>query len=395
MSDRFHELQSQVFKEGVDGWLIYDFRGSNALAAHLLKLPGDAHLTRRYFVWIPCQGEIVLVHSIIESGTWSNLLGDDAPVRMRAYRDHNDLNIALGEILGHSGQRIAMEYSPLGNVPYVAQVDAGTVERIRSFGVEIVSSADLLQPFLRWSAADLAAHREAAAGVAAAKDAGFALIDTRLRTGLSVDELAVQSEIARVFAERGLETDHPAIVGFGAHAGNPHYAPTAESNATLQPGQCVLIDLWAQVAGHPFADATFMGCAGTPSDELQEIWSAVRDARDAALDFLSRGYDGIEGWQVDRVARDLLTEHGYGEAFTHRLGHSIASGPLHGDTANLDDFDTHDTRKLIEGTSTSIEPGVYLPERGIGVRTEIDVYYGPGGVEVTTEIQRDLVVLGP
>jgi Xaa-Pro aminopeptidase len=392
MNDQFAALQQQVRRADLDGWLIYDFRGGNPLAHQLLGLPASAHLTRRYFAWIPRDGEPVILHSVIEGSTWRSLVGQ-ANVRLRPYTDHADLDRALGEIL-RPGQRIAMEYSPLGSIPYGAHVDAGTIERVRTFGVEIVTSADLLQRFLRWSDDDLRAHRVAAEGLTAAKDAGFRLIDARLRAGEPIDELAVQAEIGRVFAERGLITDYPAIVGFGAHAGNPHYAPTPETSAKLRPGQCVLIDLWAQVPNRPFADITWMGSAGPPSAELAAIWTAVRDARDAAVALLEKGYVGLEGWQVDRVARDILDRAGYGAAFTHRLGHNIAKGPLHGDGANLDDFDTHDTRKLTEGLATSIEPGVYLPDRDIGVRTEINVYFGPNGAEITTPCQRDLIVLG-
>jgi Xaa-Pro aminopeptidase len=201
--------------------------------------------------------------------------------------------------------------------------------------------------------------------------------------------------VQAVIEEWGLITDHPAIVGFGAHAADPHYAPNVKENATLRPGQCVLIDVWAQDPDMPFADITWMGCAGTPSTELTAIWTAVRDSRDAAVDFIrARGYANLQGWQVDRVARDLLIARGYGEAFIHRLGHNIHVTD-HGPGVNLDDFETHDTRQLLQGLLCSIEPGVYLPERGIGVRTEIDIYFAPGGnLEVTTTAQRELILLG-
>lgn len=391
ISRRLAELREQVAGADLDGWLIYDFRGGNPLATRLLGLPGNAHLTRRWFAWIPRDGQPTLLHSVIEAGTWSGLLGD-AGIRRRAYTDHADLDTALGEIL-RPGLRIAMEYSPMGSIPYGAHVDAGTVERVRGFGVKIVTSADLLQRFLRWTDDDLVGHRTAASGVMAAKDAAFALIHRRLQAGELITEYEVQSEIGRVFDSLGLITDYPAIVGFGANAGNPHYAPTADACATLRPGQCVLIDLWAQVPDRPYADVTWMGCAGPPSDNLQALWLAVRGARDAAVSLLRSGYADLQGWEVDRAARRIIDDAGYGAAFTHRLGHSIGKGPLHGDGANLDDFDTHDTRRLTPGLATSVEPGIYLPERGMGVRSEINVYFGPHGIEVTTPEQCDLIVL--
>jgi Xaa-Pro aminopeptidase len=288
-----------------------------------------------------------------------------------------------------------MEYSPNASVPFVSRVDAGTIEQIRAFGVEIVSSGDLLQRFLMLSEEELDAHRTAAACLMAAKDAGFSLVHERLQKGEPVDELTVQAAVQAVIDDWGLITDHPAIVGFGAHAADPHYAPNPDENATLRPGQCVLIDVWAQKAGMPYADVTWMGCAGAPSAELTEVWTAVRDSRDAAVALITReGYANLQGWQADRVARDLLTERGYGDAFIHRLGHNIHVTD-HGPGVNLDDFETHDTRQLLEGLLCSIEPGVYLPHRDIGVRTEIDIYFAPGGnLEVTTTLQRELIVLG-
>lgn len=392
-NERFYAMQALLAQAGINGWLLYDFRGSNPLASLLLGIPADTHLTRRWFLLIPREGTPTLLFNSIEGGAWRNLSAGTKNLTLHPYRSHTDLDSALQGLLS-AGQKIAMEYSPRGSVPYVSKVDAGTIERVRETGVEIVSSGDLLQPFLRWSDPDLAAHREASEGIMAAKDAGFRLIHERLKAGEAIDELTVQAEILSVFAHRGLITDHPPIVGFAAHAGDPHYAPHPAENATLQPGQCVLIDLWAQKAGHPYADATWMGCAGEPSEKLSEVWETVAAARDAAVRFLQAAYPGTQGWEADKVARDIITAAGYGEAFTHRLGHDIAAGPLHGPGANLDDFETHDTRLLTPGLATSIEPGIYLPEQGIGVRSEINVYYGPDAIQITTPVQRSLFVLG-
>jgi Xaa-Pro aminopeptidase len=394
---RLELMRQQVIAAGIDGWLLYDFRGGNPLAASLIGLPPEAHLTRRYFLWVPRKGQPILLVNGIEAGNWRTYLslmdGGDT-VQVRPYSGHVTLQEALGAVL-KPGLRIAMEYSPNASVPFVSRVDAGTLEQVRSFGVEVVSSGDLLQRFLTLSDGELDAHRTAAACLMAARDAGFRLIHERLQGGEPIDELTVQAAVQGVIDQWGLITDHPAIIGFGAHAADPHYAPNAAENAILQSGQCVLIDVWAQKPGMPFADITWMGCAGKPSAELADVWAAVRDSRDAAVNLITEsGYANLQGWQADRVARDLLIQRGYGDAFIHRLGHNIHVTD-HGPGVNLDDFETHDTRQLLEGLLCSIEPGVYLPERDIGVRSEIDIYFAPGGgLEVTTTAQRELILLG-
>lgn len=400
-TQRLPLLQQQLRSAGLDGYLLYDFRGSNPLAGEVLGLPAGAHLTRRWFCFVPKEtgAKPTLLCSAIEAGTWRKFLGQVAP----------DGKIALSVCVGWAGLeaglkgflrpglRVAMEYSPRGAVPYVGKVDAGVVEWVRDLGAEVVSSGELLLPFLQWTSEDLSSHRRASDGLMAAKTAAFGLIHERLQAGQAVDELTVQAEVGRVLTERGLIFDHPAIVAFGGHAADPHYAPNEEGNATLQPGQCVLIDLWAQEPGRPFADVTWMGCAGEPSGELLEVWRAVRDARDTGIAFLQAHYPGAEGWQADRQARDLLAQRGFGdEAFIHRLGHDIGRTPgaLHGPGVHLDDFETHDTRRLAQGLAVSVEPGAYLPVKQIGVRSEVNVYFHATYAEVTTPIQRDLYVLG-
>jgi Xaa-Pro aminopeptidase len=392
LDERLARLQTQVTEANLDGWLIYDFRGSNPFAARLLGLAPGLHLTRRFFVWVPREGSPVVLHNAIEGGVWRRITAGSV-VETIACAGHAAMTAALAERV-RPGMRVAMEYSERCAVPYVSRVDAGTVEQVRALGAEVFTSADLMQEHLRWSDEDLAAHLVAADGVVAARDAGFRLIHERLKAGEPVDELTVQAEIMGTLAARGLIADHPAIVGFGAHAGDPHHSPNPDDNPTLQPGQCVLIDLWAQVPDRPYADITWMGCAGAPSAELLRTWEVVRDARDAAVALLQSGYEGREGWEADRAARQVFIDAGLADAFTHRLGHSLGIQAVHGDAANLDDFEAHDTRKLMRGIGVTIEPGAYLPERGIGVRSEINVYFAPSGAEVTTPLQRNLLLLG-
>lgn len=379
---------------GLDGWLLYDFQGLNPHARTVLGLPGGAHLTRRFFVWVPRQGQPVLLHNHIEGGTWQTLsAGWD--VSLRAFGSHAELDAALREVV--AGKTVAMEYSPNGAVPYVSRVDAGTLERVRAAGAEVVSSADLLQSFLVWSEEDLSAHRRAAAVLMGAKDDAFRLMHERLRAGEAVTELEVQTVIERAIREAGMTSGHPVNVSFGANAADPHYESGSEKNATLKPGECVLIDLWAQEPGRPFADVTWVGHAGEPSPEYLDAWEAVRGARDAALALLrerqtAEGWGRLQGWELDRAARDAMGPQ-WEPFFLHRTGHDLGV-QIHGSGANLDDYETHDTRTLTPGLAVTVEPGTYPRARGFGIRSEVNVFLAPTGPEVTTDLQRQPFVLG-
>ena len=391
--ERLRALQEALSATSLAGWLIYDFQKLNPLAHTLLELPAGAHLTRRFFFWIPRTGMPTLIHNSIESGTWTALT-KGLDLERIACRGHGDMTRALRNLLKPSDV-VAMEYSPLGAVPYVSRVDAGTLEWVRSLGVEVVSSANLLQNFLAWSEADLQAHVRAVKVLLEGVNAGFKLLHERLKGGWMVDEFETQQEILRVINAGGLQTDHPPIVAFGAHAADPHYAPQSHGSATLERGQCVLIDLWGQEPDRPFADITRMGHAGEPPTEFTHAWEAVKTARDEAVRFLRQSWETfvLEGWMVDRCARDVLEGAGYGEFFSHRLGHNLGV-ELHGPGANLDDLETHDTRTLGKGLGFTIEPGVYSPEQGFGIRSEINVFMGESGPRVTTPNQHNLFVLG-
>lgn len=381
-------MQNAVRAAGLDGWLLYDFRGLNPFATQLLNLR-QAMLTRRWFLLVPSAGQATLIHHHIEGASWQQLLvGQD--VAHREFAAHGELDDALRETL-RGARRVAMEYSPRGEVPYVSFVDAGTAERVRACGVEIVSSADLLQSFLTWGEGDRAAHDRAVEGVVRAKDAAFRLIDEQLKARQVVTELKVQQLIVDHLKASGLEFDHPAIVAFGSHASEGHYAPSAETDRALEMGQCVLIDLWAGERDRPMADITWVGFAGEPTAEYLDVWETVRDARDTALRLLTTG-GAQEGWQVDRAARDLINRRGYGHAFRHRLGHSLGRNFPHGQSVNLDDWETHDTRRLLPGLAVTVEPGVYLGH--LGVRSEVNVLITESGAVVTTPIQQEPYRLG-
>jgi Xaa-Pro aminopeptidase len=290
-----------------------------------------------------------------------------------------------------------MEYFPLGAIPTLSRVDAGTIELLRSMGVEVVPSAELVQRFLcRWTPRQLASHVRALRSIDDAKDLAFEQIGIALRRGAEVTETRVQKLLLDEFARASLETDHPPIVAVNAHAGDPHYVPSEKTPTPIRKGDLVLIDLWARGKdpGNVYADITWVAfCGDRPAARAEEIFRVAAEGRDAGLAAVRAAWREkrtLEGWEVDRLVRDHITSKGYGDRFLHRTGHSIGTS-VHGDGANLDDFETHDTRQLVEGLAFSIEPGIYLPEEGLGVRTEIDVALTAEGPQVFSKIQQEIV----
>ncbi|MBZ9753457.1 M24 family metallopeptidase [Deinococcus sp. HMF7604] len=395
MTSPITQMQRALAATSLDGWLVYDFQGLNPHARRVLDLPPGAFLTRRFFVWVPRQGQATVLHNHIEGGTWQEITRHWG-ARLQPFGSHAELDAALRGVV--AGQTVAMEYSPNGAVPYVSRVDAGTVERVRAAGAGAIhTSADLLQAFLAWSPDDLAAHERAVAVLMSAKDDAFRLIHERLAAGQPVTELDAQAVIMRQIEAAGMSAGHPVNVSFGVNAADSHYEPSPERHATLQPGECVLIDLWAQEPGRPFADVTWVGTAGQPSEEYLNAWTAVSAARDAALGLLedryaAQGWGQVQGWMLDRAARDAMGPT-WEPSFLHRTGHDLGV-QIHGSGANLDDYETRDTRALTPGLGVTIEPGTYPAARGFGIRSEINLYLAPEGPRVTTHTQRAPFVLG-
>lgn len=387
-------LQAALGEAGLDGWLLCDFHGQNPTAVAALGLEGRL-LTRRWFYLVPRRGEPQLLAHAIEAGSFPEQV---AGLR-RTYASWQSQREQLGALVGglRRGARLAMEYFPEGAIPSLSRVDAGTLELVRALGVEVVSSGDLVQLFLcRWDEAQVASHRRALAAVEGAKDAAFAYVTEAQRRGAAPLETEVQRFLLERFAEAALETDAPPIVAVNGHAADPHYAPSAGTPTPIRPGDLVLIDLWARGKGprDVYADLTWVGfCGDRPPARLEEIFRVTVEARDAGLRALERASaEGrtLRGFEVDRVVRGHITERGFGDRFVHRTGHSIGTR-VHGDGANLDDLETHDTRPLLPGLGFSIEPGIYLPAEGLGVRSEIDVFLAPDGPRVFGALQQELV----
>lgn len=378
------EIQSALREEQIDGWLLYNFRGNNPFASRILNLPSHIMQTRRYYYLVPAQGEPrKLVHGIEQ---W-NL--DDVPGEKTVYVSWRSLDEGLASML--KGLRtVAMEYSPGNAIPYVATVDAGTVELVRKAGVEVVSSANLVQRFEAcWSDEQAADNMESAKHLREIVDLTFGFMKRKIGGNEGLTEYQVQQFMLEEFAKRGIWTEADPNCSVNANSANPHYEPTKEVHSPLHKGDFVLIDLWAKKKKERsvYADITWTGVlADNIPAEIDKVFQVVKGGRDAALKFVRDAFAAgreIQGWQVDDAARQYIAKAGFGEYFIHRTGHSIGE-VIHGNGANMDNLETRDERRVIPRTSFSIEPGIYLPGK-FGVRSEIDVYISP---------KREVIVTG-
>jgi len=384
-------VQGALREEGLDGWLLYDFHGSNPIARRLAGLDTAGKMTtRRWYYLIPASGDPRKLMHAIEPYNLDHLPGGKT-----IYSQRETLASGLQAVLGGM-KRIAMEYSPRNAIPYISRVDAGTVEAIRAFGTDVVSSGDLVQRFEAvWSADALRTHRAASDALYRIKDRAFAFVRDRRRAG-AVTEIDVQRAMTGWFAEEGLISDAPPVVAAQENAGNPHYMPTGEQHRAIGAGEIVLLDLWGKLpdAGAVYADITWVGFTGTNVPEaFVTAFNAARDGRDAAIALVqSRVAAGqeVRGFEVDRACRDVLEAAGYGADFIHRTGHSLGT-EVHGNGVHMDDFETHDERRLIPGTGFTVEPGVYT--KTFGVRTEINMYVGEREAPVTGPVQTEFVLL--
>ncbi|HEX6186234.1 MAG TPA: M24 family metallopeptidase [Pyrinomonadaceae bacterium] len=397
---RVAEIQAALREANLDGWLFYDFRRSDPLAYRILRLPTAGVTTRRWFYYIPVVGEPVrVVHSI------ERYRLDALPGRKIIYASWEQLHAGVRDALASGGlknkrvllRKIAMQYSPNNDIPYVARVDAGTVELVRSMpAVTVVTSADLVQQFeAALTPEQLAMHREAADKLHKVIMEGFAEIGRRVRAGETPTEYDIQQFMSRRLAEEGM-TAGGGNVSVGANSANPHYHPTAERHAPIRRGDFVLFDVSEKLKkpGAIVADQTWVGYVGeTVPDEHVRIFNIVREARDSATEFVRKAVrEGrqIRAAEVDDVSRGVIKRAGYAEQFTHRTGHSIGEEG-HGNGANIDNFETRDSRRIIARTCFSIEPGIYLEGR-FGVRSEINVYVSDRDIEVTGQpVQTEIV----
>lgn len=372
--ERIAVIQRSLREQGdCDGWLFYDFRGSDPLSYRILQLDAAMHVTRRWYYWIPAEGSPgKLVHRIEPH------VLDCLPGEVSLYVSWEQQQEMLERLL-HGSRRVAMQYSPLNAVPYVSRVDAGTIDLVRGLGPEVVSAADLIQSFEAvWTEGQLESHQYAAAALRRIVDEAFAHVRDSILNDRGLTEFGLQQFILARIHDAGMVASSPPIAAVNEHSADPHYGPAPAGSATIRRDDLVLIDLWAKraEAGSVYADITWTAYAGSRVPAIQQgIFDLVRQGRDAALRFVQEQIMSGQrpfGWEVDQTCRRVIASAGYGEQFVHRTGHSIGE-EVHGNGANIDGLETRDTRRLLPRTCFSIEPGIYLPGE-FGIRSELDVY---------------------
>jgi Xaa-Pro aminopeptidase len=382
-------IQEALRREKLDGWLFFDHHERDPLAYRVLGFRPERHVTRRWYYLIPAHGEPRGIVHRVEPGMLDALPGEKF-----TYSRWQEQHALIAKILS-GAKRIAMQYSPDCAIPYVAMVDAGTVELVRKQGIEVVSSAELIQTFeASLTTRQFETHLEAGRRVDRIRADAFRFIGENLSAGIT--EMSVRDHILEQFRRAGLATDSGPIVAVNAHAGNPHYEPIPETNSPIRPGDFVLLDMWAKLdePDAVFYDITWDGFCGEPTGRIAEIFEIVRDARDEAIEVVMGAVASkreIRGYEVDDAARSHIERCGYGAQFVHRTGHSIGT-EVHGTGANMDNLETHDDRRILPGALFSIEPGIYLKD--FGVRCEVDVFVNGDSAATTGEIQRELVRIG-
>ena len=384
------QMQSALADAGVDGWLLFDFRGINPVASGMLGVQGM--LTRRIFGWVPRAGVPVAITHNIEQGAWRDWPAEWTRERYSAWGELANL---LARHVG--GKTVAMEYSPDDAVPYLDRIPAGVLELVRAAGARVVSSGELVTRFYAVLTADqIASHERAAVVVAATGQAAIRRAGEHAAAGTPLAEHELRDWIMARLTNAGLGTDHPAIVAVNAGAANPHYEPSPSRPVPIRTGDVLLVDLWGTEPHGVHADQTWMGSLGPPSDRVQLVWNTVRDARDAAIALVreraARGTP-VRGAEVDDAARRVIAAAGFADQFVHRTGHSIDARDLHGSGPHLDNYETREERLLQPGVAFSIEPGVYLPGE-FGVRSEVNAIFALGEAIITPrDYQRELMIV--
>jgi len=390
MSANIPGIQNDLRAAKLDGWLFYDFRGRDPIAQNILKLPNGMR-TRRWYYFVPAKGEPKkLVHKI-ESQSLAALPGGTL-----YYAGQDELHKNLKKMLGRA-KKVAMQYSPKNEIPYVAMVDAGTVELVRGAGAKVVSSADLVQKYEAcWTAEQKESHFSAGVIIDRIVRGAFEYAANCVREKKQLTEYDLKQWILKEFEAAGIWAEEGPDIDVNAHASDPHYGPTAESSAPVREGDLLLLDVWGKkkTPGSVYYDVTWMGYLGAKVPEkYAKIFAVVRKARDAALDLIRTHVakeKPLQGWQVDKTARAVIEKAGYGKYFFHRTGHSIGE-KVHGNGVNMDGLETHDVRHLIPHTCNSVEPGIYLPE--FGVRSEVNVYIDEKEAGVTGAVQNEILPL--
>lgn len=391
--DKLSGIRNQLAQQKIDGWLLYDYRGSNPLVYSVLEISLQTFCSRRFFYWIPAQGDPLKIVPSIEPHTLDHLPGDK-----QLYKTWQELEILLSKI-AKKNSSIAMEYSPNNSLPAISKVDAGTIDLIRSYGATVVSSANLLQQYTSvWSENQWNSHQKAAEVLETTVELTWNYISQCMTSKKQINEWDVQCFMLREIEKNGCIADHPPICAVNENSANPHYEAQEKTAKLIKSGDFVLIDLWCKknTPNAVYADIARVGAISEkPTKRQQDIFDLVKRARNKATAFINEHYSKkmvIKGYEVDDVCRQVITEAGYGDFFIHRTGHNIGE-MVHGSGTNIDNYETHDFRELIPGTCFSIEPGIYLPNE-FGVRLEYDVYLDPSGkIKITGGIQEEIALI--
>jgi Xaa-Pro aminopeptidase len=381
-------IQAALREANVDGWLFYDHHRRDPIAYRVLGI-NPALCTRRWYYMIPREGTPAKLVHRIESHNLDELPGTDD--RYSSWREQRE---GLSRLL-HGKKKVAMQYSELNNIPYIGLVDAGTIEMVKSCGVEVASSADLVQQFeAAWTEEQWQSHLAAGKAVHESVRLAFSAIRGAVNARMSITEFEVQQKMLEVFDANGIFTDEPPCVAVNGNSANPHYAPTLEGASPIDSGDLVLVDVWGKLnkPGAVYFDITWMGYVGKKvPPKYEKVFAVVREARDTAIEVIQRSLRAgraIYGYEIDDAARAVIDAKDYGTFFVHRTGHSIGED-VHGNGANMDNFETHDERRIIPRTCFSIEPGIYLHD--FGIRSEVNVFTGARDAKVTGEIQNAIV----
>jgi Xaa-Pro dipeptidase len=382
-------IQSALRDRKFDAWLFYDHHHRDPIAYRVLGLREEVMVTRRWFYLVPANGEPQKLVHRIEAGQLDSL-----PGAKRSYSSWQELQQNLKEMVSPY-RNLAMQYSPQNAIPYVGLVDAGTVELVRSFGVNVLSSGDLVSEFEAVLTADqIASHFAARDAVDRITAEAFKTIGRKVRNG-GTHEFEMAQWILEAFRSENLISHDSPIVAVNGHSGDPHFEPLAERSTRMKEGDFILLDIWAKTKEPDacYYDITWTGFIGNPTEHHVEVFKIVRDARKLGCQTVEKAFAAgkkIAGWEVDKAVRDFISGKGYGDKFIHRTGHNISSA-IHGNGANIDNLETKDEREILPNTCFSIEPGIYLPE--FGVRSEVNVLTRPGNAEVTGRQQEDLVLI--
>lgn len=386
--DSLEQVQRVIKEAGADGWLLFDFHGLNPIACGMLGFEGFT--SRRVFAYVPAEGSPVAISHAIEQGPWKHWPRAWQKV---VYSGWRELESELATVV--RGKRVAMEYSAGDAVPYLDRIPAGVLEMVRNAGAEVISSAALVSAiYAKLSAADISSHHRAAERIAEIAKDNLAEAGKLVSEGKKPTEVFIQQRIHEAFRAAGYFWDHGPIVAAGENAANPHYEPSEDNPREVRSGELLLIDLWARETDGMYADQTWMASIGAPSARAIEVWNAIRDARDAAIDLISSRLAAgreVRGAEADDACRDVIVKRGFGKYFTHRTGHSIDPRDLHGSGPHLDNLESREDRLLMDGVAFSIEPGIYIPGE-IGARTEVNAYVSGKELVVTPKVyQRDLI----